>query len=147
MLVEELNRELRFGLAKVVSMGRTLLAVRRQELSVEMVRVATLGVINAGKIAAALEEARVSAVRFGKIGWRPTTEMVKAVIEEMELELRGSEVLILQCMDNNSFFVLDEVTGSMTLPSLGENNIYHAPGPLVVAKEKQLDHLLHKLAP
>jgi hypothetical protein len=112
-----------------------------------MVRVATLGVINAGKIAAALEEARVSAVRFGKIGWRPTTETVKAVIEEMELELRGSEVLILQCMDNNSFFVLDEVTGSMTLPTLGENNIYHALGPLVVAKEKQLDHLLHKLAP
>jgi hypothetical protein len=31
MLVEELNRELRFGLAKVVSVGRTLLAVRRQE--------------------------------------------------------------------------------------------------------------------
>jgi hypothetical protein len=87
----------------------------------------------------------VLVVRFGKIGWRPTTETVKAVIEEMELELRGSEVL--QCMDNNSFFVLDEVTGSMTLPTLGENNIYHAPGPLVVAKEKQLDHLLHKLAP
>ncbi len=88
----------------------------------------------------------MSALRFGRVGWRRTTEK-KAVIVEMELELRGSEVLILQCMDNNSFFVLDKVTGSMTLPTLGENNIYHAPGPLVVAKHQQLDHLLHKLAP
>jgi hypothetical protein len=51
MLVDELNRELRFGLARAVSMGRTLLAVRRQEQSVEMVRVATLGASNAGKTA------------------------------------------------------------------------------------------------
>ncbi len=43
-MVEELNRELRFGLAKAV-----LLAVRKQEQSVEMVRVATLGASNAGK--------------------------------------------------------------------------------------------------
>jgi hypothetical protein len=147
MLVDELNRELRFGLARAVSVGRTLLAVRRQEQSVEMGRVATLGASNAGKTAAALEEAGVSAVRFGRVWWRPTTESVKAVIEEMELELAGSEVLILQCMDNNSFFVLDEETGSMTLPALGEKNIYHAAGPLVVAKDQQLDYLLNKLAP
>ncbi len=57
MLVDGLNRELRFGLARAVSMGRTLSAVRRQEQSVEMVRVATLGASNAGKTAAALEEA------------------------------------------------------------------------------------------
>ena len=69
-----------------------------------MVVVATLGASNAGKTAAALEEAGVSAVRFGRVGWRGTTESVKAKIEEMELELAGSEVLILQCMDNNSFF-------------------------------------------
>jgi hypothetical protein len=147
MLVDELNRELRFGLARAVSVGRTLLAVQRQEQSVEMVRVATLGASNAGKTAAALEEARVSAVRFGRVGWRPTTESVKAVIEEMELELASSEVLILQCMDNISFFVLDEETGSMTLPSMGENNIYHVAGPMVVAKDQQLDYLLYKLAP
>jgi hypothetical protein len=102
----------------------------------EMVMVATLGASNAGKTAAALEEAGVSAVRLGRVGWRPTTESVKAVIEEMDLELAGSEVLILQCMDNNSFFVLDEETGSMTLPSMGENNIYHVAGPLVVAKDQ-----------
>ncbi len=35
----------------------------------------------------------------------------------------------------------------MTLPSLGEKNIYHAAGPLMVAKDQQLDHLLKKLAP
>jgi hypothetical protein len=54
---------------------------------------------------------------------------------------------VLQCMDNNSFFVLDEETGSMTLPSMGENNIYHVAGPLVVAKDQQLEYLLNKLAP
>ncbi len=35
----------------------------------------------------------------------------------------------------------------MTLLTLGEKNIYHAPGPLVVAKDQQLDYLLNKLAP
>jgi hypothetical protein len=52
LMVEELNRELRFGLAKAVSVGRTLLAVRRQEQSVKLGRVATLGASNAGKTAA-----------------------------------------------------------------------------------------------
>ena len=35
----------------------------------------------------------------------------------------------------------------MTLPSMGENNIYHVAGPLVVAKDQQLEYLLCKLAP
>jgi hypothetical protein len=55
--------------------------------------VATLGASNAGKTAAALEGVGVPAVRFGRVGWRPTTEAVRAVIEEMELELGNAEVL------------------------------------------------------
>jgi len=77
----------------------------------------------------------------------PTAEAVKAVVEEMELELGGTEVLIVQCMDNSCFFLMDEETGAMALPSLGEKNIYHAVGQLVVAKDQQLEHLLNKLAP
>jgi hypothetical protein len=69
------------------------------------------------------------------------------VIEEMELELGNAEVLILQCLDNNCFYLMDEDTGAMTLPTIGEKNVYHAPGPLVVAKDQQLEHLLNKLSP
>ena len=56
-------------------------------------------------------------------------------------------VLILQCLDNNCFYLMDEDTGAMTLPTIGEKNVYHAPGPLVVAKDQQLEHLLNKLSP
>ncbi len=65
----------------------------------------------------------------------------------MELELGSAEVLIVQCMDNSCFFLMDEETGAMALPSRGEKNVYHATGQLVVAKDQQLDHLLGKLAP
>ena len=69
------------------------------------------------------------------------------MIEEMELELGNAEVLILQCLDNNCFYLMDEDTGAMTLPTIGEKNVYHAPGPLVVAKDQQLEQLLNKLSP
>ncbi len=97
--------------------------------------------------AAVLEGVGVPAVRFGRVGWRLTTEAVRAVFEEMELDLGNAEVLILQYLDNNCFYLMDEDTGAMTLPTIEEKNVYHAPGPLVLAKDQQLEHLLNKLSP
>jgi hypothetical protein len=60
-IANELNREVGLGLATAWSVGRTMSAVRRQEESVAMGRVFSIGASNAGNTAAALERCEVGA--------------------------------------------------------------------------------------
>ncbi len=133
-LVGEMNRELRLCLATEVSVGRTLSAVRRQERSVQMGRVATLGASNAANIAAALGEAGMEVVTFGKVGWRVTADKIEAMEEEISLECKDTDVLLLHCLDNQVFYVMDEETGGMAFPAKGKDDRYHAKGKVTVAK-------------
>jgi|688.fasta_scaffold938345_1 hypothetical protein len=54
------------------------------------------------------------AVRLGQVGWRPTTGAVKAV----SWILGNTEVLILLCLDNTCFYLMDEETGAMATSPL-----------------------------
>ncbi len=146
-LVGEMNRELRLCLATAVSVGRTLSAVRRQERSVQMGRVATLGASNAANTAAALGEAGVEVVTFGKVGWRVTADKVEAMVEEISLECKDTDVLLLHCLDNQVFYVMDEETGGMAFPAKGKDDKYHAKGKVTVAKDLPLESLLEKMEP
>ncbi len=146
-LVGEMNRELRLCLATAVSGGRTLSAVRRQERSVQMGRVATLGASNAANTAAALGEAGMEVVTFGKVGWRVTTEKIEAMVEEISLECKDTDVLLLHCLDNQVFYVMDEETGGMAFPAKGKDDRYHAKGKVTVAKDLPLENLLEKMEP
>jgi hypothetical protein len=142
-----MNRELRLCLATAVSVGRTLSAVRRQERSVQMGRVATLGASNAANTAAALGEAGMEVVTFGKVGWRVTGEKVEAMVEEISLECKNTDILLLHCLDNQVFYVMDEETGGMAFPVKGIDDKYHASGKVMVAKDLPLENLLEKLEP
>jgi hypothetical protein len=146
-LVGEMNRELRLCLATAVSVGRTLSAVRRQERSVQKGRVATLGVSNAANTAAALGEAGVEVVTFGKVGWRVTAEKVEAMVEEISLECKDTNVLLLHCLDNQVFYVMDEETWGMAFPAKGTDVRYHAKGKVTVAEDLPLENLLEKMEP
>jgi hypothetical protein len=112
-----------------------------------MGRVATLGASYAANIAAALGEAGMDVVTFGKVGWRVTGEKVEAMVEEISLECKDKDVLLLHCLDNQVFYMMDEETGGMALPTKGADDKYHAIGKVMVAKDLPLENLLEKLEP
>ena len=103
-------------MATVVSVGRTLSAVRRLEESVSMSRVATLGASNAVRTVAALGEAGVEVIAVCKAGWRPSVEAVEAIKEELGLEMGEYDVLVIQCLDSSCLYVMNTATGGLELP-------------------------------
>jgi hypothetical protein len=59
-------------------------------------------------------------VTFGKVGWRVTAEKIEAMVEEISLECKDTDVLLLHCLDNQVFYVMDEETGGHGLPCKGQ---------------------------
>jgi hypothetical protein len=147
-IVLELNREVGLGLATAWSVGRTMSAVRRQAESVQMGRVFAIGASNAGYTAAALESKGVRTVSASVPGWRITRDNVEEVLSTVQKEYREGDILLIQCLENSIFFMLNTETGCMELPERGESDgIFHVTGKITVSKDMQLDALLERLEP
>ncbi len=143
-IVLELNREVGLGLATAWSVGRTMSAVRRQAESVQMGRIFAIGASNAGYTAAALESKGVRTVSASVPGWRITRDNVEEVLSTVQKEYREGDILLIQCLENSIFFMLNTETGCMELPERGESDgIFHVTGKITVSKDMQLDALLH----
>jgi hypothetical protein len=106
-----------------------------------------LGASNAGKTAAALERAGMEVLSMNRVGWVVSKDSMEASLQELDLEVRDTDAVVLHCLDNSVFYMVDQDTGSMALPKRGEDGIYHVTGRVVVAKELQLEFLLEKLEP
>jgi len=85
--------------------------------------------------------------RVTKEGWRISEETVESAVQELTLEAGENDVILLQCLDNSTFYVMNDVTGEMTLPARGEGGFFHEKGRLTVAKDVQLEGLLGKMEP
>jgi hypothetical protein len=147
-LSHEMNREIGLGLATAWSVGRTMSAVRRQEESVKMGRVFTIGASNAGYTAAALDRKGVRCVPITQPGCTVTRESVDGVLRRLMSEYREGDIVLIQWLENSVFFLLNKETGSMELPKKGDHdNIFHVTGKVTVSKDMQLEALLEKLEP
>jgi len=146
-LIGELNRELSLGLDMSVSVGRTLASVQGRADQVQIGRIIVIGASNAGKTATALRQGGVSVLPITKSGWVASKDNVEAVMVEVECEKRDQDVFLIQCMENGTFYLLNEETGNMALPEKTENGAFHATGKVCVAKEVQLEMLLGRLEP
>jgi hypothetical protein len=147
-IANELNREVGLGLATAWSVGRTMSAVRRQEESVAMGRVYSIGASNAGNTAAALERKGVKVVPISQPGCSVTRENVDGVVRRLEAELKKDDIVLIQWLENSIFFMLNGDTGSMVLPTRDEQDgIFHVTGKVTVSKDVQLETLLDKLEP
>jgi hypothetical protein len=69
------------------------------------------------------------------------------MVEEISLECKNTDILLLHCLDNQVFYVMDEETGGMAFPVKGIDEKYHASGKVMVAKDLPLENLLEKLEP
>jgi hypothetical protein len=143
-----LNREVGLGLATAWSVGRTMTAVRRQEESVAIGRVYSIGASNAGNTAAALERKGVKVVPISQPGCSVTRESVDSVVRRLDAELKKDDIVLIQWLENSIFFMLNSDTGSMVLPKRDEQDgIFHVTGKVTVSKDVQLETLLDKLEP
>jgi hypothetical protein len=147
-IVCELNREVGLGLATTWSVGRTMSAVRRQAESVEFGRIVTVGASNAAATAAALGKRGMRHLALVWPGRTITKDTVEAVRQEAAMAHEDGDILLVQWLENNIFFMLNEETGCMELPVRGvDDGIYHITGKVTVSKDVQLQMVLSKLEP
>jgi len=144
-LVGELNRELNLGLAMTVSGGWTLSAAQGKQAKCETGRMVLVGASNAERTATALKKSGTEVLKVTRPGWAVTKDNVEAVCVEVESERLDKDTIVIQCLDNSTFYLVDEETGSMTLPVKGDKGIYHVTGKIVVTKDMQLELMLSRL--
>jgi hypothetical protein len=146
LLIGEINRELKLGLATSVSFGRSLSAVKRVGEDVGKISAVTVGASNAARTAAALKRKGVETVPLGQAGWKISEDAVAYLENEMSLHVARSEFVVLHCLDSSVFYALEK-SRAMTLPAVGQDGIYHVLGKVVVARGLQLEILLETLEP
>jgi hypothetical protein len=144
----ELNREVGLGLATAWSVGRTMSAVRRQEEAVAMGRIFAIGASNAGYTAAALVRRGIRVVSLAQAGCMITRDNVDSVLNRLNGECKEGDILLIQWLENSSFYMFNSETGGMELPQRdATDGIFHVTGRVTVSKDMQLEILLDKLDP
>ena len=89
----------------------------------------------------------VQVVELTQPGWRISKRAVELVATELTSLIPHPNVIILQCMDNSTFFCQNE-DGSLTLPvkALSDGK-YHMVGDLRIATREQVNNLFNILKP
>jgi len=146
LLIGEINRELKLGLATSVSFGRTLSAVKRVGEDVGKITAVTVGASNAARTAAALKRKGVETVPLGQAGWKISEDSVAYLENELSGYVARSEFVVLHCLDSSVFYALEK-SGAMSIPAAGQDGIYHVLGKVVVARGLQLEILLETVEP
>jgi hypothetical protein len=146
LLIGEINRELKLGLATSVSFGRTLSAVKRVGEDVGKISAVTVGASNAARTAAALKRKGVETVPLGQAGWKISEDSVAYLENELSGYVARSEFVVLHCLDSSVFYELEK-SGAMSIPAAGPDGIHHVLGKVVVARGLQLEILLETVEP
>jgi hypothetical protein len=146
LLIGEINRELKLGLATAVSFGRTLSAVKRVGEDVGKMSAVTVGASNAARTAAALKRKGVETVPLGQAGWKISEDSIAYLENELSGHVARAEFVVLHCLDSSVFYALEK-GGAMSVPAAGQDGAYHVLGKIVVARGLQLEILLETVEP
>ena len=80
-------------------------------------------------------------------GWKVTKQNVEKLVQELVNLSPAPDTIVLQCMDNSAYFVLNE-DGTLTMPSRSNvDNKYHVVGELKIASREQASNLIKMLRP
>ena len=102
---------------------------------------------NADRLAERLEKDERQVFRLTSPGWRLTRNNVLGLVTTIGSLDPQPDTLIIQALDNNAFFCLQE-DGTMSLPVKSyTDGKYHVDGELRVATEEQVNALLRNLLP
>jgi hypothetical protein len=146
LLIGEINRELKLGLATAVSFGRTLSAVKRVGEDVGKMSAVTVGASNAARTAAALKRKGVETVPLGQAGWKISEDSIAYLENELSGHVARAEFVVLHCLDSSVFYALEK-SGAMSVPATGQDGVHHVLGKVVVARGLQLEILLETVEP
>jgi len=146
LLIGEINREMRLGLDTNVSFARTLAAVKRTRDDVGPIAAVAVGASNAARTATALRKKGIRVASLAKAGWKISEDTVAYMANELSQRVAVDEILVLQCLDSNCFYVLEK-SGAMAMPCRGDDGLVHIQGKVVVARGLQLENLLELLGP
>ncbi len=120
--------------------------MKRTKEDVGPIAAVTVGARNAARTATALRKKGISVTNLGKTGWKISEDLVAYMENELSQRAALDEILVLQCLDSNCFYVLEKL-GAMAMPCRGDDGLVHIQGKVVVARRLQLENLLELLGP
>ena len=107
---------------------------------------AVIGGSHAGRLATAMGGLGCAVDRITSSGWKITSDNVTAVLERLD-ELPGTpDMIVLQLLDNSSYYCLGE-DGTLSHPTLLADKKHHVLGQLKVANKDQVKALLKLISP
>ena len=147
-LINVLNGAFDLGLCASPVMDRSSEAICSASRKIGFQKlVAAVGGSHAARLAEKLMANEVQVVELTQPGWRISKRAVELVATELTSLIPHPNVIILQCMDNSTFFCQNE-DGSLTLPvkALSDGK-YHMVGDLRIAARVQVNNLFNILKP
>ena len=146
-LLADLNQSFGLALDENPSFERSLAALHElmQTRAAEL-NYLVIGGSHADRLADALCALSPFVERETTGGWRASKSSVAELVERLTLSALEPDVVVVQCLDNNTFFCQEE-DGSLMLPKKGGDNIYHVVGELKVANTEQTRNLAKLITP
>jgi len=156
VLIKELNSKFAAGLAEAFSSERLLDLTEAVEAAKEKEGGPTqiyvlLGASHASRILEELEEAGHIVVNLTRPGWRPDSDEVYRLVDELARTLATQQqqhtvTIVYQLLDNAIFYGLED--GTLQLPrKLHPGGRYHVKGRLVLADHSKVKDLLYNILP
>jgi hypothetical protein len=108
--------------------------------------IVVIGGSHAANTAKALELAGANVLYITSHGWKLSADGVKVALESLNALDMDPDLILLQVLDNNSFFVAKD-DGSLSLPVKGSDKKFHITGDLRVATKDQTGSILKTVKP
>jgi hypothetical protein len=108
--------------------------------------IVVIGSSHAANTAKALELAGANVLYITNRGWKLSADGVKVALEALNALEMDPDLILLQVLDNNSFFVAKD-DGSLSLPVKGSDKKFHVRGDLRVATQEQTVCILKIVKP
>ena len=147
-LIAVLNSAFDLGLSTDLALARTSEALRSARMEKEFQKlIAVIGGSHAGRLADQLLAREAQVCTLTQPGWRASKSNIEKVVGELLCLSPPPDVIVVQCLDNSSFFCQHE-DGSLTLPARAlADGKFHLTGDLKVASKDQTVNLVKLLVP
>jgi hypothetical protein len=107
-----------------------------------------IGASNAGRAAAEFEERGYTVLKICTPGWRANKDPVQQIlpkVQEALKQLKESDVVIIQCLDNTAYYSRTEEGGD--IPIRKYDTKFHVEGDLVLATKERQRIMFNNLEP
>jgi hypothetical protein len=127
--------------------ARALIEINEQKAADSAEKLyAVLGNSHAANTARSLEKAGKNVLCLTERSWKISADSVAAVTANLSGQSDQPDLVIIQVLDNNTFFVARD-DGTLSLPRKGVDKKFHVEGDLTVASKDQINLVLKSIKP